>query len=202
MRTKVTKQKPPVADAHQVSRGASTDSLEPSEPEMMDISMVSSVSGMENLLDTTLLGFGPGELSELEASYKGDSSSKVGLDVADLILSDHPPPRLQEAAKSIPRTDEADVKPKACLTDGSNLNCGSHYHKVPPPEDYQLDVEKHVERDNAALSDFYYNKEEKVHKYLLDMYDLPGADSSPDEASDPFFGVPGRVLYCWSDLTD
>ena len=88
--TKAAKQKS-TTDASQAPRGAmiglqcntSSDQPlpEPSEPEMMDISMTSTLSGMGNILDTTLLGLEPGELSDLEASYKGDSSSKVGGDV-------------------------------------------------------------------------------------------------------------------------
>ena len=47
------------------------------EPEMMDISVTSSLAGMESLLDTTLPGFSRSELDKLEVSYKGDPVKQV-----------------------------------------------------------------------------------------------------------------------------
>ena len=85
-----------------------------------------------------------------------------------------------------------------------DCDVATHYHKVPPPEDYQMEAEKIVKKDNAALSAFYFSKQDQVKKYLHDMYEQgpDGDDPSPEKLVDPFFGVSGRWTCCWSVMTN
>ena len=156
-----------------------------SEPEMMDISANSSMSGM-GMLDTTLMGWGQSDIQDLEASYKGDAApKKVGGRVAGL-CNDYQHLCLQ-APQGIAdiRPGKADKLSKATKHGGLDCNIASHYHEVPPPKEYQEDAEKQVQLDNSVLAS-YYNKEDRVKQYLellCDQETLSGPeDYSPEKA--------------------